>query len=135
LFFPDEIIIKEDGSAVLIGEERNSQFKGFQTSSIIACPDIIPTQRANPALNNKSTQLPIYDFRSIVVAEFDASGKRKWSTKIVKDQYSKSDDGIYFSYSVTRHDGNRLSKNLAFDFQKKGEEISYRQVSFPLVST
>lgn len=118
-FFLDEIIIKEDGSVALIGEERDSQFRSFQTSNAVPNRHI-PTESRNPGLNNNSMNLPVYEFRSIVVAEFDANGKRKWATKIVKDQYSRSDDGIYFSYSVSM-----INNNLYFIFNDNLKNLGY----------
>lgn len=116
---------------VVIGEEHDSQFKGFQTSSIIACPDIIPTQKASPALNNKSTQLPVYDFRSIVWLNLMPVEKENGVRKLLKTNIPSLTMEFIFLTLPPGMMATDEAKTKLLIFKKKGKKSHTGEFLYP----
>ncbi|WP_439482241.1 hypothetical protein [Cyclobacterium plantarum] len=106
-FFLDEIIVKSDGSVAFVGEDRHE----WVTSS---------TGSATGSGIHTTTNTFHYDYGSIVIAEFDPNGTRKWAKKIVKNQVSTGDEGFFFSYSVSM-----INNNLYFVFNDNVKNLGY----------
>jgi hypothetical protein len=105
MYHLDEILFKDDGSVILVGEER-AAFRISNATSI----------KTGNVLG------------SISIVEFDAEVNRKWSKKVVKHQRSSSVAAYYFSYSIDLIDNNLLfifndhKKNLSYEGQGSVEE-------------
>ncbi|SHM84624.1 hypothetical protein SAMN04488057_10455 [Cyclobacterium lianum] len=106
-FFLDEIIIKNDGTVVFVGEDRQET----TVSNTSASPN---TGVVSTSVNHH------YSYGSIVVAEFSPEGERNWAKKIVKNQKSTNDSGFYFSYSVSL-----INNNLYFIFNDNVKNLGY----------
>ncbi|MBD3629126.1 hypothetical protein [Cyclobacterium sp.] len=106
-FFLDEIIIKSDGSVAFVGEDRYEWVSSSTGSS------------AGSGMTTTSTTFH-YEYGSIVIAEFDPNGTRKWAKKIVKNQKSTGDEGFFFSYSVSM-----INNNLYFVFNDNVKNLGY----------
>jgi hypothetical protein len=75
-----DIIVKEDGGALIIGEYYNS-YTTMQTDA-----------------NGSTTTTWHYHYDDIYVVSISPEGKIDWSIKIPKDQYSKNDYGMFSSF-------------------------------------
>lgn len=106
-FSLDDILIKRDGSVIFLGEDRRET----RTS----------TNSTSPNTGVQSTGVRFhYTYGSIVVAEFDPNGERKWAQKLVKNQQSTDDFAFYFSYSVSM-----VNDNLYFVFNDNVNNLGY----------
>jgi len=107
-FSLDDILLKKDGSVIFVGEDRRET-----TTS---------TTSTSPNTGVQSTGVRFhYTYGSIVVAEFDSNGERKWAQKIVKNQQSTDDFAFYFSYAVSM-----VNDNLYFVFNDNVNNLGYR---------
>ncbi|MDH5399553.1 MAG: hypothetical protein OEX02_15495, partial [Cyclobacteriaceae bacterium] len=83
----DDIVINEDGSAVLIGEQYYTDVVTYTT------------QGANGAM---MTNTMYYYYRNdIIIVSFSPEGEIKWLDKIPKTQVTVNDGGLYSSYAKT----------------------------------
>lgn len=106
-FHLDEIMIKDNGAIVFVGEDR------LETTSI-----------KNRDFNNPgvgSSTSTSHRYGNIVVAEFEPNGERKWIQKVLKDQRSRDDGGFFFSYSVSM-----INDNLYFIFNDNIKNLAYK---------
>lgn len=80
----DELIIREDGGAYLIGEQYYV---------------VVTTTTTTDANGNMSTRTTYhYHYHDIIVISFDEEGAIQWWEKIPKRQVSTNDGGFYSSY-------------------------------------
>lgn len=109
----DELIVREDGGVVMVGEQYNF----FTTTVCTSSPNGGQTCRT----------VYHYVYNDIVVVNVDPSGNIEWATKIPKRQHTTNDGGYYSSYAMTVK-GDKLyfifndsGKNL---FLKEGDKIA-----------
>jgi hypothetical protein len=86
----DEIILKDDGSALMAAEQWYVR-EVTRTST-----------GANGAMTTTTTFH--YHFNSIVVINFDQDGNEIWTEKIKKNQHTINDGGFYSSFVLTVKD-------------------------------
>lgn len=82
----NDILLREDGSAVLLGE----QYSLLTQTSI--------TKNMFGRIRTRSTY--VYDFNDIIVVSMDKDGQEEWTRKIKKKQHSENDGGLYSSYRM-----------------------------------
>lgn len=82
----NDILLREDGSAVLLGEQY-----GLLTQTAI-------TKNLFGRTRTRSTYM--YEFNDIIVVSMDEHGQQEWTRKIEKRQYSENDGGFYSSYRM-----------------------------------
>ncbi|MEX2594180.1 MAG: hypothetical protein WD426_15510 [Anditalea sp.] len=94
----DNMVIREDGSITLVGEQmkeinirRNSQF----TQPVPISP--MAQSNRNRRLSTTSDH---YSYHDIIVIHFSPEGEIEWSEKIVKKQDTSSDFGFFSSYTM-----------------------------------
>lgn len=83
----DEIILKEDGGAVLIGEQ-------FYIRAVITS-----TTDGNGFIKDKTNYY--YFFNDIIVINISPVGNIEWTEKIPKRQVTANDGGYYSSYTLS----------------------------------
>ena len=82
----DHLILREDGGAVLVGEQY---YMRVTTST---------TTTANGGTTTRTTYH--YYYNDIIVVNIDPSGNIQWAEKIPKRQYARNDNGRYSSYAM-----------------------------------
>ncbi len=85
----DDIIVRKDGSVVLLAEQYS----------------IIHNMNYNKKAGDAGVTLS-YEYQDIIVVNVSMNGEIEWITKIPKDQYTHSDSGFYSSYNYLINDGN-----------------------------
>ena len=103
----DEIILRKDGGAYLIGE----QF--FIEVIITSYTD------ANGHMHTRRTY--IYNYNDIIVINISRDGEIAWTEKIAKKQISKNDGGYYASYSRAL-----IGNKLYFVFNDNVKNLLYK---------
>lgn len=103
----DEIILREDGGAVLIGEQY---YVRVSTSTITD---------ANGGTRTTTTYH--YYYNDIIVISISPDGKIEWKEKIAKRQHSTNDSGYFSSYVLMVDDDK-----LRFIFNDNGENLFYK---------
>lgn len=100
----DEIIHREDGGAVLVGE----QYYMYTTT---VC---------TPTSNGGQTCRTIfhYVYNDIIVVNIDPQGNIEWASSIPKRQHTANDGGYFSSYALEVKDNN-----LYFIFNDNGENL------------
>ena len=83
----DEIILKENGGAVLIGEQ-------YFVEKVI-------TSFTDAAGNRNTTTTYEYHYNDIIVINMSAEGNIEWVKKIPKRQHTANDQGFYSSYALS----------------------------------
>jgi len=83
----DEIIIKSDGGAVLIGEQYYVK--------------VITTRSTDPNGNVTTTTTKQYNYNDIIVVNISPEGEILWTEKIPKRQVTSDDGGFYSSYALS----------------------------------
>jgi hypothetical protein len=109
----DELIIRDDGGVVMVGEQYN-----FYTTTVCTT-----TQNGGQSCRTNYH----YVHNDVVVVNVDPNGNIEWATKIPKRQHTVNDGGYYSSYAMTVK-GDKLyfifndsGKNL---FLKEGDKIA-----------
>lgn len=102
-YYLDDIILKKNGGAVLIGE----QYYVRVTTSTDA--------------NGNTTTTYTYYYNTIIVISIDAEGEIEWTEKIEKRQVSKNDGGFWSSYALAV-----VGSNLHFVFNDHPENLFYK---------
>jgi hypothetical protein len=97
-----EIVLRRDGGAILIGE-RNRMFERGGTSRTY--------------IDGVNRFMVDYYFDDLLIASIHPSGEVHWKTILHKKQYSQDDNGIYSSYFLFK-----TPSNLRFLFN---DEIKY----------
>lgn len=97
-----EIVLRRDGGAILIGE-RNRMFERGGTSRTY--------------IDNVNRFMVDYYFDDLLIASIHPSGEVHWKTILHKKQYSQDDNGIYSSYFLFK-----TPSSLRFLFN---DEIKY----------
>lgn len=97
-----EVVLRRDGGAILVGE-RNRMFERGGTSRTYI-----------DGVNNFMVD---YYFDELLIASIHPTGKLHWKTVLHKKQYSQDDNGIYSSYFLFK-----TPSNLRFLFN---DEIRY----------
>lgn len=109
----DKIILKEDGGAILVGEQY---FVREHTTTV---------SNGNGGVSTRTTYH--YYYNDIIVINFDAKGEMIWTEKIAKRQHTVNDNGYYSSYVLSVVDDrlffifNDHPKNL---LELKGNKLS-----------
>ena len=85
----DELIIKEDGSILLIAE----QFR----------IDVVTSYYGQ---YGASTTTYYFNYNDIIVVNYSKAGDVQWMTKVPKAQRTAGDEGFYSSYSMIMQDDN-----------------------------
>lgn len=104
----NEILLREDGGAILVGEQHY----------------ITTTTRTDA--NGMTYTTTNYHYNHIIVSNISTDGKIEWSRKIPKVQISSNDGGYYSSYALAAVDDemhfifNENPKNMS---RAKGERI------------
>ena len=108
----DEIIRRDDGGAVMVGEQYN-----FWVS----------TYTVTDANGNTSTRTVYhYVYNDVIVVNVDPSGNIEWAAKVPKRQHTTNDGGFYSSYALGVRDDriylvfNDSGKNL---FLQPGQKV------------
>ncbi len=102
----DDIIIKSDGGAMLIGE----QYYMYVTTNT--------TTTANGGTTTTTTYHYIYN--DIIAIKIDSEGDIEWTEKIAKRQHTTNDNGFYSSYAMAVVDGS-----LYFFFNDNPKNLDY----------
>ena len=103
----DNIILKEDGGAILIGEQF---FIRVVTRT---------TTDANG--NTTTTTTYYYYYNDIIVINISPKGEIEWTEKIPKRQITTNDGGFYSSYALTEFDDK-----LYFIFNDNPKNLFYK---------
>jgi hypothetical protein len=82
-----EILIKEDGGVVLIGEQFYIR--------------VVTTTSTDANGNTRTTTTYYYYYNDIIVVNIDGKGDIDWAKKIPKRQVTTNDGGYYSSYSLS----------------------------------
>jgi len=100
----DEIISREDGGAVLVGE----QYRFYVTTNTTSTP------------NGGTTTTTIYHYvyNDIIAINISPEGDIEWAAKIPKRQHTRNDGGRYSSYALTIKDDK-----MFFVFNDTGENL------------
>lgn len=113
LYDLDELVLREDGGVIMVGEQYN-----YYTTTVCTT-----TQNGGQSCRTVSH----YVYNDIVVVNVDPSGNIEWATKIPKRQHTTDDGGYFSSYAMTVK-GDKLyfifndsGKNL---FLKEGDKIA-----------
>jgi hypothetical protein len=113
LYDLDELIIRDDGGVVMVGEQYN-----FYTTTVCT---------SSPNGGQTCRTVDHYVYNDIVVVNVDPSGNIEWATKIPKRQHTTNDGGTFSSYALTVKGDkmyfmfNDSGKNL---FLKEGDKIA-----------
>jgi hypothetical protein len=97
-----EVVLRRDGGAILIGERNRMYERGGTTRTYI------------DGLNNFMVD---YYFDEILITSIHPTGETHWNTILHKKQYSQDDNAIYSSYFLFK-----TASSLRFLFN---DEISY----------
>lgn len=114
----DNIILKDDGGAILIGEQYFVK--------------IVSSDRYTKY---------IYNFNDIIVVNMSASGKIEWTKKIAKKQKTINDGGFFSSYALSvvkdklHFVFNDNSKNLFYNGEGKLHNFNVRKKSLVVLVT
>lgn len=100
----DEIIRRDDGGAVLVGE----QYYMYTTT---VCT-------TNPNGGQSCRTVYHYIYNDIIVVNIDPSGDIAWATTIPKRQHTSNDDGYFSSYAL-----EVKGSDLYFIFNDNGENL------------
>jgi hypothetical protein len=109
----DELVLREDGGVIMVGEQYNEYESTVCT----------PTQNGGQVCRTVFH----YVYNDIVVVNVDPNGNIEWATKIPKRQHTTNDGGYFSSYALTVKDDkmyfifNDSGKNL---FLKEGDKIA-----------
>jgi hypothetical protein len=103
----DNIILRDDGGAVLIGEQY---FISEQTRT---------STDANG--NSHTTTYYVYHYNEIIVVSLTPQGNIDWNIKIPKRQVTKSDGGFYSSYALSV-----VNDKLYFIFNDNPKNLFYK---------
>lgn len=88
----DDVIIREDGSAVMIAEQYYVR---------------VTVTTSTDANGNTTTRTTYhYYYNDLLVINISPNGEIEWARKIPKRQYSTNDGGYYSSYGVIETDNN-----------------------------
>lgn len=103
----DDIIIKEDGGAVLIGEQY---FVVVTTTTMT---------NANGGITTTTTYT--YHYNDIIVINISPEGEIEWTEKVAKKQRTSNDRGFYSSYITTV-----VKDKLYFIFNDNVNNLEYK---------
>ena len=109
----DELIVREDGGVVMVGEQYR-----FYTTTVCT---------SSPNGGQSCRTVYHYVYNDIVVVNVDPDGNIEWATKIPKRQHTTNDGGYFSSYAMTIKGDkmyfifNDSGKNL---FLKEGDRIA-----------
>lgn len=103
----DDIILRDDGGALLIGEQY---FVKVFTST---------TTDANGNMNTSTTYN--YYYNDIIVINMSPNGKIEWTEKIPKRQRTANDGGFFSSYALSV-----VKDNLYFVFNDNPKNLFYK---------
>ena len=96
-----DIIMKDDGGAVLIAEQN--YFRSYTVSNL-----------------GVSQTNYIYDYNDIIVVNIAPNGEILWSKKIPKSQHSVNDEGYWSSFALSV-----VGDNLHFIYNDNPENLTY----------
>lgn len=99
----DRIVLREDGGAVLIGEQ-------FYIN-------VVTTTNSNGG----TTTTYYYNYNDIIAINISPEGNIEWATKIPKRQVTSNDGGFYSSYTLAVVDDK-----LYFVFNDNGKNLFYK---------
>ena len=105
-YFLDEIILKDNGGAVLIGEQ-------FYIVSVART-------YTNPNGGITTTYTNHYYYNDIIVVNMGADGNIVWTEKIPKRQVSVNDGGFFSSYTITV-----VNDKMYFVFNDNPKNLEY----------
>ncbi len=108
----DDIVIREDGGAVLVGEQF---FVNTFTTT---------TRDANGFTQTVTTSYYHYD--DIIVVNINPDGTIEWAEKIAKRQSTTNDGGFFSSYAL-----GVVGSRLYFVFNDNGENLIYNGTGKP----
>lgn len=99
----DRIVIREDGGAVLIGEQYYIR--------VVTSTDA----------NGNTTRTSYYNYNDIIAINISPEGEIDWATKIPKKQVTRNDNGFYSSYVLAV-----VEDKLYFVFNDNGKNLFYK---------
>jgi hypothetical protein len=102
----DDIVIRSDGGAMLIGE----QYYWYTTT----------TTTTNSNGGTSTTTIYHYVYNDIIVINIDPEGEIVWTEKIAKRQHTTNDNGFYSSYALAA-----VGSNLYFFFNDNPKNLEY----------
>ena len=109
----DDIVLKDDGGAILIGEQYYVR---------------VVTRTSTDANGHTTTSTTYYyHYNDIIVININPEGEIEWTEKIPKKQVTTNDGGYYSSYALAIRDDKLyfiFNDNPANLFYKSGEKIS-----------
>ncbi|MBG16055.1 MAG: hypothetical protein CL853_06860 [Crocinitomicaceae bacterium] len=103
----DNIILKDDGGAVLIGEQFFVR--------------VVTTTTTDANGNISTTTNYYYNYNDIIVINISSEGEIEWTEKIPKRQVTKNDGGFYSSYALAVVDDK-----LYFVFNDNPKNLFYK---------
>lgn len=106
-YYLDEIILKDDGGAVLIGEQ-------FYIVTVTHT-------YTNPNGGTTTTYTNYYYYNDIIVVNIDSDGNIVWTEKVPKRQRTVNDGGFYSSYTTTV-----VNDKIYFVFNDNPKNIEYK---------
>lgn len=83
----DELVLKDDGGAILIGEQYYVR--------------VVTTTSTDANGNTRTTTTYHYYYNDIIAINMDKNGQITWAKKIPKYQHSVNDGGFYSSYNLS----------------------------------
>lgn len=113
----DDIILREDGGAVLVGEQFYIR------------ESVIRTTGANGQVSTQRTYY--YFYNDIIVINISPAGKIEWAHKVPKRQVTANDGGYYSSYAMAIVGGkihfvfNDNARNIYDKSRKEGKVYSF----------
>lgn len=121
-FTLDDLIVREDGSVTLIGEQINNM-------TIHTERPTTPAHITGPVTFNQSSSSDFYSYLDIIAVHLSANGEVQWADKIAKKQNTTSDFGLFSSYVAAYENGmlyfifNENAKNL--HHKGEGEVLNF----------
>ena len=122
-FTLDDLIVREDGSVTLIGEQINNMTIRTQRQTT-------PAHITGPVAVRQSSSSDFYSYLDIIAVHLSANGEVQWADKIAKKQNTASDFGLFSSYVAAYENGmlhfifNENAKNL--HYKGEGEVLNFK---------
>ncbi len=103
----DEIVLKDDGGAILIGEQYYIR--------------VVTTTTSNANGGTSTTTTYHYYYNDIIAINMSSDGQIEWAKKIAKRQHTTNDGGFYSSYSLSVKDDK-----MYFIFNDNVKNMDYK---------
>jgi hypothetical protein len=113
-FTLDNLIVREDGSVTLVGEQVNNTTIRRESYSI-------PSSITGPVPTRQASSNEYYSYLDIIAVHLSANGEVQWADKIAKKQNTASDFGFFSSYVAAYENGR-----LHFIFNEHRKNLNYK---------